>query len=53
MKNQNRIYVIIFLLVSVGMIVGGYKYDQGGTVMVGVIFGMFALACAKLTIVRK
>ena len=51
MKNKH--FIIFFALVSVIMIIGGYKLDQGGTTLVGVIFGMFALGCAKLTIKRR
>ena len=51
MKNKH--FIIFFALVSVMMIIGGYINDQGGTTLVGVIFGMFALGCAKLTIERR
>jgi len=50
--NGSTIFILMFAAVGIAMIIGGYAKDQGGTVMVGILFAIFALACNRLTITR-
>ena len=50
--KANKLFIGLFLIVGLVMIIGGYKFDQGGTVLVGFIFAIFGLVCNRLSIRR-
>ena len=48
-----KTFNIIFLLIGLGMIAGGFIKGQEGTIGVGILFLIFTLICNRLTIQRR
>jgi len=46
-------FYITIIICGLGLIIGGYMKDQGGTMGLGLVFLLFVLICSRLTIQRR